>query len=205
MPKIVMVRIMTKIDRRVRKTNQSLQLAFKELTKTTKYRDITVKQLTKTAKINRKTFYLHYDSIDEFATTIAVEISEKILQLILEEPLKKGLSIPGYIFDKVFDFFSQAREFYTFMMTSTDYLFIARQVEERVSKGLADAILKEFKLCKLDAYICANFLIRNTLLLFRIYNDGQVQLDKDEFRDRLIRLNSSGLKSFLDIKRNLAN
>lgn len=205
MPKIVTVRIMERVDRRVQKTNRSLQDAFKKLAKTTKYRDITVKQLTKTAKINRKTFYLHYDSIDEFSTMIADEISEKILRLILEKPLREGLSVPGYIFDKVFDFFSQSREFYTFMMTSVDYRFIGQQVEEKVSKGLADAILKEFSLSKLDAYICASFLIRNTLLLFRIYYDGRVQLDRDEFRDRLIRLNSSGLQSFLDIKRNLEN
>lgn len=205
MPKIVVVRIMEKVDRRVQKTNQSLQLAFKKLAKTTRYRDITVKQLTKTAQINRKTFYLHYDSIDDFSAMIADEISEKILQLILEKPLREGLSVPGFIFDKVFDFFSQSREFYTFMITSADYSFIGQQVETMVSRGLADAILKEFDLCKLDAYVCASFLIRNTLMLFRIYNDGQVHLDRSEFRDRLIRLNSSGLKSFLDINRNLEN
>ena len=205
MPKIVVVRIMEKVDRRVQKTNQSLQLAFKKLAKTTRYRDITVKQLTKTAQINRKTFYLHFDSIDDFASTIVDEVSEKILDLILQKPLKEGLAIPGYIFDEIFEFFSKSREFYTFIMTSSDYGFIAEQVEVRVSKGLAAAMIKEFELSRLDAYICASFLIRNTLILFRIYNEGQVELDKNEFRDRLIRLNSSGLKTFLDINRSLKN
>lgn len=196
---------MKKVDRRVQKTNHSLQLAFKKLAKTSRYRDITVKQLTKTANINRKTFYLHYDSIDDFASTVVDELSEKILKVILIAPLKTRLATPGCIFDNILVFFSQSREFYTFIMTSTDYNFIGQQVEAKVSRGLAKAILKEFDLSKLDAYICANFLIRNTLMLFRIYNDGQVEIDKNEFRDRLIRLNSSGLKSFLNVKRDLEN
>lgn len=205
MPKIAVVRIMEKTDRRVQRTNKSLQQAFKKLAKTTKYRNITVKRLTQVAKINRKTFYLHFDSIDDFASTIVDEVSEKILDLILQKPLKEGLAIPGYIFDEIFEFFSKSREFYTFIMTSSDYGFIAEQVEVRVSKGLAAAMIKEFELSRLDAYICASFLIRNTLILFRIYNEGQVELDKNEFRDRLIRLNSSGLKTFLDINRSLKN
>lgn len=196
---------MKKVDRRVQKTNHSLQLAFKKLAKTSRYRDITVKQLTKTANINRKTFYLHYDSIDDFASTVVDELSEKILKVILIASLKTRLATPGCIFDNILVFFSQSREFYTFIMTSTDYNFIGQQVEAKVSRGLAKAILKEFDLSKLDAYICANFLIRNTLMLFRIYNDGQVEIDKNEFRDRLIRLNSSGLKSFLNVKRDLEN
>lgn len=193
---------MKKIDLRVQKTNQALQQAFRKMASTTSYSNITVKALTETAHINRKTFYLHYDSIEDFSNTVVDEISEKLLHIITEKPLTESLSEPGYVFDKIFDFFLQSREFYTFMMTSIDYSFLARKVEYRVDDGFSKALFREFDISELDAYICASFLIRNTLMLFGIYSEGKIDLDRAEFRDRLIRLNSSGLSSFVDVKRN---
>ncbi|MFC6175420.1 TetR/AcrR family transcriptional regulator [Companilactobacillus huachuanensis] len=194
---------MKKVDLRVQKTNQALQQAFRELASTTSYRNITVKELTEKAQINRKTFYLHYDSIEDFSDTVVDEIAEKLLQLMVEKPLRQGLAEPGYIFDKILDFFQESREFYTLMMTSDDYSFLSRKVETKVAKGFSQAIFETFDISKLDAFVCANFLIRNTLMLFRIYNENRMTLDRNEFRDRLIRLDSSGLSSFIDVKRNI--
>jgi hypothetical protein len=191
---------MKKIDRRVQKTNAALQQAFRQLARTTDYRNITVKKLTETAKINRKTFYLHYDSIDDFADTIADTAADELLDIITAKPLREALSQPGYIFDNVFDFFDQSREFYIFMMTSIGYTFQARKVETKVTDGFAAAIEKQFNLSKLDAYTCASFLIRNTLMMFQLYNNGKLNFDRKEFRDRVVRLNGSGLSSFFDLK-----
>jgi len=193
---------MKKIDRRVQKTNQALQLAFRKLAKTTSYRNITVKQLTETAKINRKTFYLHYDSIEDFSNTVVDEIADQLLQIITEKPMNESLSETGYVFDNVFDFFKQSRDFYTFMMTSDDYSFLSRKVESKVATGFAQALYRDFDISELDSYICASFLIRNTLMLFRIFSDETVKLDKGVFRDRLIRLNASGLSTFIDANKN---
>jgi len=193
---------MKKIDLRVQKTNEALQLAFRKLAKTTSYRNITVKQLTETAQINRKTFYLHYDSIEDFSNTVVDEIADQLLQIITEKPMNESFSENGYVFDHVFDFFKESRDFYTFMMTSDDYSFLASKVEYKVAAGMSQAIYRDFDISKLDSYICASFLIRNTLMLFRIFSDEEVKLDKSVFRDRFIRLNASGLSSFIDVNKN---
>lgn len=194
---------MKKIDRRVQKTNAALQNAFRQLARTTSYRDITVKKLTETAQINRKTFYLHYDSIDDFADTIANEVADQLLGIITTKPLQETLSEPGYIFDHVFDFFEQSREFYLFMMTSIDYTFQAQKVETRVTDGFEKEMEEQLGLSKLDAYTCASFLIRNTLMMTKLYDNEKVNFDRKEFRDRVLRLNTSGLSSFVDLERPL--
>lgn len=194
---------MKKVDRRIQKTNLALQRAFRELTRTTNYKNITVKALTEKAKINRKTFYLHYDSIDDFSDTVVDEISEKLIDIITAKPFRETLAQPGYIFDSVFDFFEQSRDFYTFMMVSNEYSFLSRKVELKVTEGFARGLQSEFGLSDLDAYTSASFLIRNTLMMFRLYDGNKVNLDKKEFRDRLIRLNTSGISSFIDVSRKL--
>ncbi|TGD25140.1 TetR/AcrR family transcriptional regulator [Companilactobacillus suantsaicola] len=190
---------MEKIDRRVQRTNQALQNAFRTLMQETSYRNITVKKLTETAKVNRKTFYLHYDSIDDFSNTIVDKASEKFLSVIVDQSLRKNLIKPGYIFDQVFDLFRESGDFYKIMTTSSDYEFLSRKIELKVAIGFADAIEKEFGVDHIDAYICANFLIRNTMLMFRLYDKNKFDFDLCDFRERLIRLNESGLATFLDL------
>ena len=61
-------------DLRVKKTKKLFQNTLKELMlKYDNYYDITIKELCETAEINRRTFYLHYQTIDD----ILLEIQEE--------------------------------------------------------------------------------------------------------------------------------
>lgn len=55
-----------KSDLRVVRTRNALRAAFEELIAETTLDKITVKALTDRAGINRKTFYLHYETIEAF-------------------------------------------------------------------------------------------------------------------------------------------
>ncbi|WP_125769873.1 TetR/AcrR family transcriptional regulator [Companilactobacillus furfuricola] len=185
------------IDKRIRRTNKALRDAFREMAKTTAYQDITVKKLTEKAGINRKTFYLHYDSIDDFLNTFVEELSEQLLDIITSRPFDRYRLETGEMFDPLFDFFDQSREFFTFILMSDEYSFLSRQVENRVAHGFADAIEASFEISRADAFIAASFMIRNTVMLFRMFDRGQVRFSKQEFKDHLVRLNHSGLSSYL--------
>jgi hypothetical protein len=102
------------IDKRVQRTNIALKDAFRQLAKSHKYSDITVKELTDTAKINRKTFYLHYDSIGDFVNTFADEMAQKLMDIITAESLSEYSNKSGELFDKVVEFFEQSKDFLYF-------------------------------------------------------------------------------------------
>lgn len=191
------MRIMA-IDKRVQRTNKALRDAFREISKTNSYHDVTVKKLTEKAGINRKTFYLHYDSIDDFLNTFVEELSEQLLDIITAQPFDRYRLETGEMFDPLFDFFDQSREFFTFILMSDEYSFLSRKVENRVARGFTDAIEAAFGISRTDAYISASFMIRNTVMLFRMFDRGQVRFTKSEFKDHLVRLNHSGLSTYLD-------
>lgn len=190
------MRIMA-IDKRVQRTNKALRDAFREISKTNSYHDVTVKKLTEKAGINRKTFYLHYDSIDDFLNTFVEELSEQLLDIITAQPFDRYRLETGEMFDPLFDFFDQSREFFTFILMSDEYSFLSRKVENRVARGFTDAIESAFGISRTDAYISASFMIRNTVMLFRMFDRGQVRFTKSEFKDHLVRLNHSGLSTYL--------
>ena len=52
-------------DLRVQRTKEAIRHAFTEMICEMDFEKISIKELTERARINRKTFYLHYDSLDD--------------------------------------------------------------------------------------------------------------------------------------------
>ncbi|MBE6062606.1 MAG: TetR/AcrR family transcriptional regulator [Clostridium butyricum] len=71
-----------KPDRRISKTKNSIRIAVIALIQEKDISQITVKELAEVADINRKTFYMHYSSIEEVLDQIENEIIEKLLNLL---------------------------------------------------------------------------------------------------------------------------
>ncbi|MFC6260898.1 TetR/AcrR family transcriptional regulator [Levilactobacillus fujinensis] len=185
-------------DRRVIRTNEALRAAFRKLAQQYRFHEITVQQLTDEANINRKTFYLHFDSINDLADSFTAEIADQLLNLLLREPANHDpLNHSGVWFDRLSVFFDQAPKFYTFVLTSDDYSFLSRRVKKRVVTGLAANFQTDYQLSELDAQIGVNFLINSTLTLFRLYITGELAMSKTEFRQRVMALDLNGLRGFL--------
>ena len=71
-----------KIDLRVLKTKEAIKNAFKNMIIEMPYEKITIKELCERALINRKTFYLHYSSIDDLLEEFQEEIAEEYFDRI---------------------------------------------------------------------------------------------------------------------------
>ena len=61
-------------DLRVRKTKEAIRRSFEDMICEMDYEKITVKELTDRAMINRKTFYLHYETLDDLLEELQQEI-----------------------------------------------------------------------------------------------------------------------------------
>ncbi|CAM2887829.1 TetR/AcrR family transcriptional regulator [Levilactobacillus brevis] len=185
-------------DRRVQRTKTALRQAYRKIARQYPYHDITVKQLTDEANINRKTFYLHYDSIDDLAYSFADEIADKLLKLLFPTPGTTYSTVePGFWYDRLSAFFEEAPDFYTFILTSDDYSFVSRRAKRQVAIGLTQNFQLGYGLSKADAKICANFLIDGTLTLFRLRITGQIEMSSAELKQKIVALNLTGLRGFL--------
>lgn len=85
-----------KSDRRVLRTKRAINDAFKTLIKDHSIDKITVSALAKEADIDRKTFYLHYASLDELVRATADETIDKLLTT-LEKLGEETEESPGNI------------------------------------------------------------------------------------------------------------
>ena len=88
-------------DLRVVKTIEGIKAAFESLICEKDYEKITVKELCDRARINKKTFYTYYETLDALLAELQTELSAGFLDRV------KGYSLPDDL-DKV------NREFFLF-------------------------------------------------------------------------------------------
>ena len=74
-----------KKDIRVERSRDSIQRAFIELMKSREYEEITVKDLAEEARINRKTFYAHYETKQALFESIVGEMFDEICSCFMYE------------------------------------------------------------------------------------------------------------------------
>lgn len=73
------------MDRRIRKTKQQIRYAFVELVNEIGLNSITVSNLAERADINRGTFYLHYENIEDLVDKLQSNIVDSLRNIT--EPL----------------------------------------------------------------------------------------------------------------------
>ena len=78
-------------DLRVRRTLTAVRKAFNDLVLARNYNEISITDLTEKAGINRKTFYLHYSSLDDLVSEVEEEMTKEILDNIGEYARKLDL------------------------------------------------------------------------------------------------------------------
>lgn len=98
-----------KQDLRVIKTRKAIKNAFKEMVMEMDASKITVKELSERAQIHRKTFYLHYTTIEALYEDVLKEVAEGYYQAIDQ-------TAPDAPFSEV------NRVFFTFMARQEPYV-----------------------------------------------------------------------------------
>ena len=82
-----------KLDRRVVRTRKAIQAAFRNLVVRQGADKITVSALAREADIDRKTFYLHYASLDELAEEQGHLVVDRITQVLVVGREPDGITV----------------------------------------------------------------------------------------------------------------
>lgn len=78
-------------DLRFIKTEKLIQQTFRDMILEMDYSQISIKELTERAMINRKTFYLHYNTLDELLGVLQIELYNDFFQTTSEIKLPDDL------------------------------------------------------------------------------------------------------------------
>lgn len=129
-----------KKDRRIGKTQASIRNALITLILEKEILEITVKELAERANINRKTFYMHYSSIEDILDKIENEIIDKLLFILERYDFFDSQFDIYALFRSLNDVINEDFELYQRLVFSNSYTFLIIKVK----KVLKDTILEKY-------------------------------------------------------------
>lgn len=180
-------------DRRITRTREAIRSAFIDMICEMEYEQITIKELAERAGVNRKTFYLHYDSLDDLLSELQGEMSLRFLERI------KGFKIP-YDMDKITRAFylsmEESGKFAERLACSRNYHYINLRMVNTIMK---DTWKEEIAKAK-DPYlqnIVMTYASQSTLAIYRQWVADQKRIPLDDIIQITITLVCNGLNAWL--------
>ena len=167
------MKIIEKTDRRVERTRTAIINAFKEMIIEKEFKQITIKELAERANINRKTFYLHFESIDEILFELSIDLSDLIFESLNEcgffNPECYDINILVNCIDKIIN---NNYELTRKIVSSDSYRFFSKNIRD---------LVKDSFIRKVRAKIKVNEYIMN--IVSDYVASGFAKVLKDWFED----------------------
>ena len=175
-------------DLRVVKTQKNIKQAFIEMLCDMNYEQITVQELSQRAMINRKTFYLHYPSLDCLLHEIQNEMAQNFIKRT--ENLQRPRDM-----DKV------TREFF---LCSEELGRLGEKLncsDNNIGKQITDEIMKQtwklppkYKSTEIQNII-KSFVSQSTLIIYRQWIADEKKIPLDEIINLAAKLICNGINS----------
>lgn len=189
------------MDKRSKRTVEAIRNAFKQMICESDVSDITVKEIASRAGCNRKTFYLHYECIEELYAEMEESLSDQFIKCLEKNGFfSEELSIRIFI-SSLSEFITSDFMLYRKLLVDTGYRFIFRAIKQRVKKHLTPLVnMNEHSMLKLDMGV--DYVGAGLMKLFAVWLDHINEISQQELCDLahdLIRVGFGGYVASLRI------
>lgn len=182
-----------KDDLRVQRTKKLLKDKFKEMFIETDYEKITVKNLCEKAMVNRRTFYLHYESIDDILNEVLSEMAQEFLEYTKDYDHFEN---PERIVKDYF-LFTSSSPLFEKLNNNINYNYLREIINSRVRNIGKDNFKSVYKLDDFKAKMVMTYLNSATVNMYKTWclEGKKVSIEKAiETASKLIK---DGLKNNL--------
>lgn len=179
-------------DLRVIKTREAIHSAFKQMICDMDYDEITIKELTQRAQINRKTFYLHYGSLDDLLEELQQEIAENFISR------KVSYASMNDIRGLIRLFFEHAANMpllHERLMCSGSYRPIWEKINKRIMDYRRETNRGAFGLNQYEENLVFAYYGANSIILYRQWVEDGKKLSLEELIDIAEKLICGGMSS----------
>ena len=153
-----------KEDLRVIRTKEAIRKTFEEMICEMDYEQISIKELTERARINRKTFYLHYNSLDDLLRELQNEMAKNFIKRT------QGLERPRDMDKITREFFlvsEGAGRLHERLMCSGSYHYISRRITNEIMAETWGANGKQKDIDPYVQNIIMTFVSQSTIEIYK--------------------------------------
>lgn len=182
-------------DLRVRKTKEAIRRAFEDMICEMDYDRITVKALTERAMINRKTFYLHYETLDD----LLEELQQEIVNSFTDQEISyRNMDDIKHIIRYFFEYAVNMPRLNERLLCSGSYMHIGERINSKIMSYRADRYRGAFsKNIYEDNLVFAYFASNSTILYRQWVADGK-KMPLEDLIATSTRLICGGLSEYIN-------
>ncbi|MFB7139377.1 TetR/AcrR family transcriptional regulator [Gottfriedia sp. NPDC056225] len=126
-----------KVDPRIIRTRQLIKDAFIDLLQEMDLNKITVNRIAERATVNRVTFYLHYRDIQDMMENMALEMGEKLGQIMRDSTNYKSIEETDSVkLLKLLEHIAQNAKFYKVVLASTKTPIFTEQLLKIITETI---------------------------------------------------------------------
>lgn len=185
------------MDRRIKKTKEAIQTSFFKLIEENKTTKITITDIAKLANIDRKTFYLHYntptDIIIEFCSQKTQEFFE---HLESEDFFDKPLDTQN-VFDAIYELIQKDLSLYQMLASHPVYDAFWEKFKEMCVQNAIDAYSKRLDISPLSLDIYVDYVFSGVISIYRRYLKKDHSYELEEVSKILNDVTFHGLNPIL--------
>ncbi|MFF3022226.1 TetR/AcrR family transcriptional regulator [Gottfriedia sp. NPDC057948] len=127
----------TKVDPRIIRTRQLIKDAFIDLLQEMDINKITVNRIAERATVNRVTFYLHYRDIQDMMENMALEMGEKLGQIMRDStPYKSIEETDSVKLLNLLEHIAENAKFYKVVLASTKTPIFTEQLLKIITETI---------------------------------------------------------------------
>ena len=180
-------------DLRIVKTIEGIKAAFQSLICEKDYEKITVKELCELARINKKTFYHYYETLDALLAETQLELSKGFLERVSQYRLPEELDKVNREF---FLFSAEQGEFYEKITIHSAYRSIRDDMISEVNeRGWAHSGRYQ-RLSGFEKRLLMDFINNTTLAAYQAWIAGGKTMPLDQVIETVNRLEMGGVQGF---------
>lgn len=185
-------------DLRVVKTIEGIKSSFETLICEKPYDKITVKELCDLARINKKTFYHYYETLDALLREMQQEMSAGFIERIGDYHLPADMDKVNREF---FLYSIEQGEAYEKITLNAGWQTARNQMIDKVNDAGWSGSPQYQKLSEFEKGLLMDFLNSTSLAAYRRWVESGKKMPVDEVVDTLNRLELGGIKEFFDSKK----
>ena len=180
-------------DLRVVKTIEGIKTAFEELICEKDYEQISVKELCDRARINKKTFYHYYETLDALLAELQLELSAGYIEIVKDYKLPEELDKVNRAF---FEYSVSQGLAYEKITTSVTYHSIRDEMVDNVNDAGWGKSKKYQKLSGYEKRLLMSFINNAVLTAYRQWVEDGKKMKLEEVIDMTNRIVLGGVNGF---------
>lgn len=183
-----------KMDRRIIKTKDAIKTAYINLLIEKKSPKISITELSKNANIDRKTFYLHYNSVDDVMAEILEERLSEFEHIFNEHNDLTDSIDANLVMHSMNICIMKNIEFYRCIVYHQGFEHFAKQLKELLVQKTISVLLPSSTLSEREIRIYCRFLFSGIIDVYADWFQNNSTLTLDDLGELTSRVIYNGIK-----------